>query len=340
MSAAENIANAPERAALNGSDAVPLTDKHNARGVMWFGSWSGSGVAIGSYYLLMTRPSRSKRRPLVCKHQGLFDATVAYPGNDVPALEASFQRTTSGPGEGTMTTKRILGQARRGTVSRGTLGSLLRNIRASKGLVQKEVSARLTCYTDPRSIRRIEQGRRPPRDRLLQLAITGLEITDVATINALLAEARYAPLTPKEESEYRLRPLVAATPVPQRVRWMGGHPEEPGILVLSPDCQFIPWSQAKEEIERELLRQEKRIPRGSHVAAHTLQERPNFVIRIVNSQHIEVGSVWFGGDPEKDWAHDGLVRLGVSWDVKKQGPVVWRVMQRYSDGSYRPIKAH
>ena len=36
-----------------------------------------------------------------------------------------------------------------------------------------------------------------------------------------------------------------------------------------------------------------------------LAEQPNFVVRILNPQGTEIGSVWFGPDPYKKWAHDG-----------------------------------
>ena len=102
----------------------------------------------------------------------------------------------------------------------------------------------------------------------------------------------------------------------------------------------MPWADLAAEIEELVLPQEARIPPGSKVITQPFQERPDFLVRIV-SDGAELGSVWFGVDPIRDWAWDGLIRIG------RRSPTsslprweVWRVLHRFSDGLYETLAAH
>src|SRR5688572_29366571 len=84
------------------------------------------------------------------------------------------------------------------------VGRILRDLRKGKGLSVKEVWARQTYYKDQRSIRRLEEGHRPPREWLIKILRSGFEIDDVAEINRVLTQAQYAELSTNEEFEHKL----------------------------------------------------------------------------------------------------------------------------------------
>jgi len=172
------------------------------------------------------------------------------------------------------------------------------------------------------------------------LLINGIEIDDVAIINQVLTEAQYEALSQKEEFLYNLRHAPIVEAVPQVVRWTSDYGGHPGILIEAPEREFIAWPQLKPEVEVQLLPQEARVPPNSTVATRPLHNRSDFAVRILDPRRTEIGSVWFGPDPYKKWGHDGLVRLGRSVHAgAPKKPIVWRVTQRFSDGSYRTIEA-
>jgi hypothetical protein len=126
---------------------------------------------------------------------------------------------------------------------------------------------------------------------------------------------------------------------PQKTRWGPANGREAGIFFMdNQDDLFIAWKDLRPEIEHNLLCQLGRhIPGGCTVRLDTFHERKDWLIRIVNREHKDVGYIWFGSDPEKNWQFDGLVRAGNALnDFEAE---VWQVFQRYSDGSYCRIEA-
>ena len=125
--------------------------------------------------------------------------------------------------------------------------------------------------------------------------------------------------------------------VSQRVRWKPGN--EPGIIIESHGDQFLPWTIVKDEIEEHLLPFVSRIPEGSMAITTSLGDKENFVVRIIDPQGNTIGSVWLGSDPYKNWAHDGLVRVGRSVHAgAPNGPEVWLVTERMKDGTYQVLE--
>jgi len=119
---------------------------------------------------------------------------------------------------------------------------------------------------------------------------------------------------------------------------MDGKP--PGILLEGDRRQaFLSWRRLKGEIEKMPLPQVRRVPVGSTVGVHDLAERKAWIVNVLGPHFREVGSLWFGTDPDANWRWDGLVRLGHSQRHFGADRVVWQIFQRYSDGSYRRVRA-
>lgn len=125
--------------------------------------------------------------------------------------------------------------------------------------------------------------------------------------------------------------LTTAVGIPQSVRWGPVDGYEPGICVDNCETTFIPWGELINELEEKLLPQVGKAPSGSTVMVVDWQGRDEWVVQIVSRAGNSIGHIWFGPDPSRDWAFDGLVRVG----YPSTPAVVWGVFQRYSDGSYR-----
>ena len=121
----------------------------------------------------------------------------------------------------------------------------------------------------------------------------------------------------------------------QLTRWGPVDGKPAGICINSCTAGiFIPWPELKSEIEERLLPQAVRaVPAGSTIVLGEFRGRKDWLVQIVNPDGKIVGCVWFGPDPGKKWAWDGLVRLGDA--PNDHTAVVWQVYQRYSDSSYR-----
>lgn len=140
----------------------------------------------------------------------------------------------------------------------------------------------------------------------------------------------------EEVSKYRdeLQHFLIGHPIPQKVKWGPNDGLGAGITVGCKDGIFIPWLTLREEIERQLLIQAGRfIPRNCHVEVGDLFGRKNWIVSIFNKAGRELGRVWFGLDPDRDWRFDGLVRIGSVQTI--YSAEVWEVYQRQSDGTYR-----
>lgn len=128
-------------------------------------------------------------------------------------------------------------------------------------------------------------------------------------------------------------------PEPQLVHWAVDDGKPPGICVDNPAEDFVSWTELELEIEERLLPQAVRVvPLGSSVKLGTFHGIVNHHIRLINPAGDPIGYVWFGKNPDKGWAYDGLVRIGDA--PSDHEAVVWQLFQRYSDGTYRRIRAY
>jgi hypothetical protein len=133
-----------------------------------------------------------------------------------------------------------------------------------------------------------------------------------------------------------IRAMFEQGPSPQDVRW-GSHDRKQAGICL-PSGQFIPWSQLKPELERNLLSQlSPDVPADSTVTAEIHEEKdcwiPSWTVSITNKNGNPIGRMWLGADPRKNWSSDGRIFVGTLDDPTQ----VWAAFRRYSDGSYRQV---
>lgn len=122
----------------------------------------------------------------------------------------------------------------------------------------------------------------------------------------------------------------------QLTRWGPTDGRSPGILITNSGAnEFIPWTELKPDVERRLLCQlGLHLPANCSVELDEFHGRENWLVRILDREGKPLGYVWFGTDADKEWAYDGLVRVG------NENCVVWQTFQRYSDGSYWRIRVN
>jgi hypothetical protein len=145
---------------------------------------------------------------------------------------------------------------------------------------------------------------------------------------------------PAEIQQYKaeLELCLFGMPKPQKVRWGPNDGLPAGISINHKNGTFLPWSRVKPEIESRLIVQLGRhIPPKCFVAVKDLFDRKDWIVSIFSPTGAELGRVWVGSDPEKNWRFDGLVRVGSVQTI--YSAEVWQVFQRYSDGSYRLLGA-
>lgn len=129
------------------------------------------------------------------------------------------------------------------------------------------------------------------------------------------------------------------TAEPQFIHWAVDDGKAPGTVVDEPSVEFVPWSVLQREIHTKLLPQAARaIPLGSRAEPAPFHGRGNFRIFLMNPKAEVIGRVWFGKDPYRNWGYDGLVRLGNA--PTDYEAIVWQVYQRYSEGTYRLLRAY
>lgn len=127
-------------------------------------------------------------------------------------------------------------------------------------------------------------------------------------------------------------------PIKQKVFWALNQGYKPGVFINSLKGQFIEWEVIKKELETNVIAQCPRIiPVGSKVELGTFYKKDDWVIWIVDKDNQEIGSVWIGGNPLKDWYSDGLIRIGKT--INDRSWEVFQILQRHSDGSYRLVKS-
>lgn len=224
------------------------------------------------------------------------------------------------------------------------LGSMLRELRLKKDLTQEEVveavgtldSEKKHRYYDARTLRRYERGEvRPPRIVLILTLVAVIKEADARIVNRILQVADYAVLTWEEISQYGLR---HSPPEPQKTFWGPNFGMDPGIYIANSGIgEFVPFKELKPEIETTLFNQlGEHIPPKCTAGLADWHERPNWLTTIIDPAGNKVGAVWFGTDPDDNWAYDGLVRVGVA--LSDDEAIVWQVFQRHSDGSYRRMR--
>jgi len=199
---------------------------------------------------------------------------------------------------------------------------------------RKEVMVALGKQHDSTQVlRRYEMGRRPSRENLLSTFIRGLHETKPRTINRGLKLAGYELLSADELIRFGLSHTGRrAEPERQKVRWGPVDARPAGITIVSPQEGFIPWKDLRTEIKQKLLNQlGMHVPPECDVALNEFHGRKDWIVSILDASSKRIGDVWFGPDPEKGWEFDGLVRVG--------NTEVWQVFERFSDGSYRRIRA-
>ena len=235
------------------------------------------------------------------------------------------------------------------------LGSMLREFRRKRDLTQEEVVEAVAALEpkygsyDVRTLRRYESGEICPRRTLLILTVVGVyKQTDSEIVNRVLQSADYAALTLEERGRYGLaqdrltdtgnKPILHPNrrrhPEPQETLWGPNNGKPAGICITSSAAdEFVPWDELRLEIETRLFNQlGDHIPPKCKAGLGDFKGRRHWLIRIIDPYGKQVGEVWFGTDPDTNWAYDGLVRVG------NDTYVVWQVFQRYSDGSYRRIR--
>jgi len=117
----------------------------------------------------------------------------------------------------------------------------------------------------------------------------------------------------------------------QETRWGPVDGLLAGISINSMNREFVGWEELEAEIKLRILPQVKAVHNWSGIRLVDHYGKKNWIIQVLDKGGQEIGNIWFGPDPLKNWAYDGLVRVG----MPKTPPEVWQVFRRYSDGSYR-----
>lgn len=124
----------------------------------------------------------------------------------------------------------------------------------------------------------------------------------------------------------------------ERIRWGPSDGLPAGIRILDEfgaERGFTPWEALKTELEIKLLPQIFADPSGFSFSTAEHRGKPDWLVQVVDAQKEPFCHVWFGPDPERNFAFDGLVRVG----DPDAPPSVWQTYQRYSDGSYQRLSA-
>lgn len=121
----------------------------------------------------------------------------------------------------------------------------------------------------------------------------------------------------------------------QRLFWGVNHGFPVGAIVDEKGGEYIPWDILKEEIYAIVHNCPSFIGNDVRVQLSDFNGKKDWVIEVVNESGVVVGSVWIGGDPEHNWAQDGLVRIGKTHSDTEHE--VYQMLQRFSDGSYKSV---
>ena len=125
----------------------------------------------------------------------------------------------------------------------------------------------------------------------------------------------------------------------QRVYWGVNQGLPAGAYIENITGEFIEWSDLKKELEARVVSACPRvIPPNSTVITASFYEKKDWVVHIIGPDHKQVGSVWIGSDPLKNWEQDGLVRTGKT--ISDTEWIVYQIFARFPDGSYRTVKSY
>lgn len=121
--------------------------------------------------------------------------------------------------------------------------------------------------------------------------------------------------------------------------WGPAKQRPPGVCLETCDGDFIPWNALKKEIEEAVLRQVVELPDDSTVKVADCGNKKDWTINVVDRDEKFLGYLWFGPDPDREWAWDGLVRVGLAAQEcpasRRSVATVWETFARYSDRTYR-----
>lgn len=134
-----------------------------------------------------------------------------------------------------------------------------------------------------------------------------------------------------------MEPISAQIVLPQRVRWGPSDGRQAGIRVwdsVDIEQQFVPWSNLREELMRNLLPQLFANPEGVSFETRDYHGKKEWLVQLFQ-QCESYCDVWFGDDPGEGWKYDGMIHIGDAENV----PHVWQSYQRYSDGTYRRLQS-
>ncbi len=160
-------------------------------------------------------------------------------------------------------------------------------------------------------------------------AITSLYIAVIKGSKPLKPDS---PITNIEKKEEKPPAKMNVVTMPELVRWGPLDGRKAGICIDG--CKkFIPWAEFREEINQRFLPQVGKVQANSKAVLENYAGRRDWVVRVVSATNKEIVHIWFGGDPENNWSHDGLIRIGTPNPLK-----IFGTYQRYSDGSYRKLR--
>lgn len=126
---------------------------------------------------------------------------------------------------------------------------------------------------------------------------------------------------------------------PQKVSWGPANSLPAGVQIWSMQGEFsieggfIPWPELEPEMARILLPWVLINPASYRLVTKEYLRKPDWLVWLIDGSGEWFCDVWLGGDPDRNWDFDGLIRFG---DANRR-PRAWMVFQRYSGGSYRKL---
>jgi hypothetical protein len=124
----------------------------------------------------------------------------------------------------------------------------------------------------------------------------------------------------------------------QKIYWGVNQGLDPGAFIENINGEFIKWDDLKKDLEEKVITQCPRvISPGAKVEMKDFYGKKNWVLEIIDLKGREIGSVWIGGNPDKNWEQDGFIRIGKG--ISDTQWVVYQVLARFPDGSYRLVKS-
>lgn len=126
---------------------------------------------------------------------------------------------------------------------------------------------------------------------------------------------------------------------PQQVSWGPANGFPAGVHVWSVGDgsglkeYFVAWEEIRKEVASLLIPWILHSPEGYELQTRNYAGKKDWLVWLLNPAAEWFCDVWFGGDPDRNWDFDGLVRFGDA----NSSPRSWVTFQRYSDGTYRKL---